>query len=161
MQNTHNMPGGPACSALEKSPIALAAIAILCNSLPKPATSRRRYCINFPVFHVLQKWRRATPSYLESVQTDMNASMRAILVDWLVEVCQEYRLVSDTLFLAVSYLDRYLSLVPVSRSRLQLVGVTCLLLAAKYEEIYAPQVGAIWDLLPIVCSTASASFTGK
>jgi len=89
----------------------------------------------------VQKWRRATPSYLESVQTDMNASMRAILVDWLVEVCQEYRLVSDTLFLAVSYLDRYLSLVPVSRSRLQLVGVTCLLLAAKYEEIYAPQVG--------------------
>jgi cyclin-A len=55
-------------------------------------------------------------------------------------VCQEYRLVSDTLFLAVSYLDRYLSLVRVTRDRLQLVGVTCLLLAAKYEEIYAPQV---------------------
>lgn len=109
--------------------------------MPKPSTIRRHYHINFPVFHVLQKLRRATPSYLESVQTDMNASMRAILVDWLVEVCQEYRLVSDTLFLAVSYLDRYLSLVPVSRSRLQLVGVTCLLLAAKYEEIYAPQVG--------------------
>lgn len=48
---------------------------------------------------------------------------------------------SDTLFLAVSYLDRYLSLIPVTRTRLQLVGVTCLLLAAKYEEIYAPQVG--------------------
>jgi Cyclin, N-terminal domain len=49
--------------------------------------------------------------------------------------------VSDTLFLAVSYLDRYLSLIPVTRNLLQLVGVTCLLLAAKYEEIYAPQVG--------------------
>ncbi len=48
---------------------------------------------------------------------------------------------SDTLFLAVSYLDRYLSLIPVTRNLLQLVGVTCLLLAAKYEEIYAPQVG--------------------
>ena len=55
-------------------------------------------------------------------------------------VMQEYRLVSDTLFLAISYIDRYLSLVPVMRSRLQLVGVTCLLVAAKYEEIYAPQV---------------------
>ena len=47
---------------------------------------------------------------------------------------------SDTLFLAVSYIDRYLSTHPVMRSRLQLVGVTCLLLAAKYEEIYAPNI---------------------
>ena len=53
---------------------------------------------------------------------------------------QEYKLVSDTLFLAVSYLDRYLSTHRVLRSRLQLVGVTCLLLAAKYEEIYAPNI---------------------
>lgn len=49
---------------------------------------------------------------------------------------------ADTLFLAVSYLDRYLSLRVVPRARLQLVGVTCMLLAAKYEEIYAPQVPA-------------------
>ena len=55
---------------------------------------------------------------------------------------QEYKLVADTLFLAVSYLDRYLSLRVVPRARLQLVGVTCMLLAAKYEEIYAPQVPA-------------------
>ena len=54
---------------------------------------------------------------------------------------------SDTLFLAVSYLDRYLSLIPVTRNLLQLVGVTCLLLAAKYEEIYAPQVGILGALL--------------
>ena len=47
---------------------------------------------------------------------------------------------SDTLYLAVSYLDRYLSTHRVMRSRLQLVGVTCLLLAAKYEEIYAPNI---------------------
>jgi len=47
--------------------------------------------------------------------------------------------VADTLFLAVSYLDRYLSLRCVPRARLQLVGITCMLLAAKYEEIYAPQ----------------------
>jgi len=40
----------------------------------------------------------------------------------------------------VSYIDRYLSTHPVMRSRLQLVGVTCLLLAAKYEEIYAPNI---------------------
>lgn len=46
---------------------------------------------------------------------------------------------SDTLFLAISYIDRFLSLHVVPRQQLQLVGVSCMLLAAKYEEIYAPQ----------------------
>ena len=49
---------------------------------------------------------------------------------------------SDTLFLSVAYIDRFLSLADVKRSRLQLVGVTCMLVASKYEEIYAPQVRA-------------------
>lgn len=53
---------------------------------------------------------------------------------------QEYELVSDTLFLAISYIDRFLTVRQIERSRLQLVGVACLLIAAKYEEIYAPQV---------------------
>ena len=46
---------------------------------------------------------------------------------------------SDTLFLAISYVDRFLSMHAVPRAKLQLVGVACMLLAAKYEEIYAPQ----------------------
>lgn len=41
----------------------------------------------------------------------------------------------------MAYIDRFLSLTDVKRSRLQLVGVTCMLVASKYEEIYAPQVG--------------------
>lgn len=66
--------------------------------------------------------------------------MRGILVDWLVEVAAEFRLVSDTLFSAVGFVDRVLSARAVPRARLQLVGVACMLLASKYEEIYAPQV---------------------
>lgn len=66
--------------------------------------------------------------------------MRGILVDWLVEVAQEYKLVSETLYLTVDYLDRYLSVVPLQRSQLQLLGVACMLLASKFEEIYAPSV---------------------
>ena len=84
--------------------------------------------------------RRPATTYMESVQTDINPVMRSILVDWLVEVGQEYRLTSDTLFLSVALADRFLSLVDVRRNRLQLVGITCMLVAAKYEEIYAPQV---------------------
>ena len=77
---------------------------------------------------------------MESVQSDINPMMRSILLDWLVEVGQEYRLTSDTLFLSAAYIDRFLSLVDVKRNRLQLVGVTAMLVASKYEEIYAPQV---------------------
>jgi hypothetical protein len=66
--------------------------------------------------------------------------MRAILVDWLVEVHMKFRLVPETLYLCVNILDRYLGLVDVERSRLQLVGVTALFIAAKYEEIYPPEV---------------------
>ena len=49
-------------------------------------------------------------------------------------------MVSDTLFLAVSCIDRFLSIQNVPRSQLQLVGVTCMMLASKYEEIYPPTV---------------------
>lgn len=84
--------------------------------------------------------RRAAANYMEEVQEDINANMRGILIDWLVEVAEEYKLVPDTLYLTVSYIDRYLSNNVVNRQRLQLLGVTCMLIAAKYEEICAPQV---------------------
>ncbi|EFJ26373.1 hypothetical protein SELMODRAFT_412894 [Selaginella moellendorffii] len=84
--------------------------------------------------------RRPTTNFMEVVQRDINASMRGILVDWLVEVAEEYKLVPDTLYLTVSYIDRYLSANVVNRQRLQLLGVSCMLIAAKYEEICAPQV---------------------
>ena len=77
---------------------------------------------------------------MQTVQQDVNNSMRSILVDWLVEVAQEYKLVSETLFLAINYIDRFLSSEVAPRRKLQLVGITCMLVAAKYEEIYAPQI---------------------
>ncbi|XP_017701045.2 cyclin-A1-3 isoform X2 [Phoenix dactylifera] len=56
------------------------------------------------------------------------------------EVAEEYRLVPDTLYLTVNYIDRYLSGNEMNRQRLQLLGVVCMFIAAKYEEICAPQV---------------------
>lgn len=73
-------------------------------------------------------------------QPDINDSMRTILVDWLVEVSEEYRLNGETLYLAVNYIDRFLSFMSVVRAKLQLVGATAILLAAKFEEIYPPEV---------------------
>jgi len=83
---------------------------------------------------------RPRHDYMETVQKDINQTMRGILVDWLGEVAEEYKLQSQTLFLTVSYVDRLLSVVSVHRTKLQLIGITCMLLASKYEEIYPPSV---------------------
>ena len=45
---------------------------------------------------------------------------------------QEYNLVSETLFLAVSFLDRFLSVQFIPRAMLQLAGITSVLFASKY-----------------------------
>ncbi|MBA0810018.1 hypothetical protein Gohar_002040 [Gossypium harknessii] len=85
--------------------------------------------------------RRPLPDYIEKVQKDVSMSMRGVLVDWLVEVAEEYKLVSDTLYMTVSYIDRFLSLNPLNRQRLQLLGVSSMLIASrKYEEITPPNV---------------------
>ena len=83
--------------------------------------------------------------YLPSVtymagQSDINEKMRAILVDWIIEVHLKFKLLPETLFLTVGLIDRYLERVSIKRGNLQLVGVTCMLVASKYEEIYAPEV---------------------
>lgn len=77
---------------------------------------------------------------LDAVQTEVTQHMRAILVDWLVEVAMEFNLGTQTLFLSVNYLDRMLESVPIPTTTLQLVGITCMLIAAKYEEIVPPSV---------------------
>ncbi|XP_019381108.1 PREDICTED: cyclin-A1 isoform X2 [Gavialis gangeticus] len=82
---------------------------------------------------------RPKPCYMRK-QPDITAGMRAILVDWLVEVGEEYKLRTETLYLAVNFLDRFLSCMSVLRGKLQLVGTAAVLLAAKYEEIYPPEV---------------------
>lgn len=83
---------------------------------------------------------RPKPMYMRK-QPDISHSMRTVLIDWLVEVGEEYRLQSETLCLAASYIDRFLSVMSVVRAKLQLVGTAAMFIAAKYEEIYPPDVG--------------------
>ncbi|KAH7660767.1 cyclin A protein [Dioscorea alata] len=84
--------------------------------------------------------RRPLANYIETVQTDITANMRGILVDWLVEVAEEYKLVADTVYLTVSYVDRYLSSNAITRQQLQLLGVASMFIASKYEEIGPPHM---------------------
>ncbi|XP_075706151.1 cyclin-A1 [Rhinoderma darwinii] len=82
---------------------------------------------------------RPKPYYMRK-QPDITSAMRTILVDWLAEVREEYKLRNETFFLAINYLDRFLSCMSVLRGKLQLVGTAAILLASKYEEIYPPEV---------------------
>ncbi|KAM4597192.1 G2/mitotic-specific cyclin-B2 [Fundulus diaphanus] len=73
--------------------------------------------------------------------SEITAQMRGILVDWLVQVHARFQLLPETLYLTVAILDRFLQVQPVSRRKLQLVGVTAMLVACKYEEMFSPEVG--------------------
>ena len=60
--------------------------------------------------------------------------MRAILVDWLVDVSVHFEVMSETLHYAVNYIDRTLSQVQVDKGKLQLVGVACMKVADVFNE---------------------------
>lgn len=86
-----------------------------------------------------EKKRKPSASYM-SRQSDINSKMRAILVDWLVDVHCKYDLLPQTLHIASHLIDQYLEKdLSVPRQKLQLVGVTALFIASKYEEIYPPE----------------------
>ncbi|CAN7052856.1 hypothetical protein BRARA_G02190 [Brassica rapa] len=80
------------------------------------------------------------PNYMEN-QPDINERMRGILVDWLIEVHYKFELMEETLYLTINLIDRFLAVTQhVPRKKLQLVGVTAMLLACKYEEVSVPVV---------------------
>merc|ERR1712013_239068 len=70
----------------------------------------------------------------------INDKMRAVLVDWLVEVQVQFKLLQETLFSTISIVDRFLAIegLAITRSKPQLVGVAAMFLASKVEEVYAP-----------------------
>ncbi|KFY21928.1 hypothetical protein V493_06983 [Pseudogymnoascus sp. VKM F-4281 (FW-2241)] len=94
------------------------------------------------IFDYLKELEVATmpnPVYMKH-QEDLEWKMRGILVDWLIEVHTRFHLLPETLFLAVNILDRFLSAKVVQLDRLQLVGVTAMFIASKYEEVLSPHV---------------------
>jgi G2/mitotic-specific cyclin-B, other len=64
--------------------------------------------------------------------------MRAILFDWLIDVHLKFTLRQETLFLCRHLIDGFLTVNSIERTKLQLVGITALFIASKYEEIYPP-----------------------
>lgn len=74
-------------------------------------------------------------------QKEVTAKMRTVLIDWLNEVHLQFHLFTETYYLTVGIIDRYLrDYTKTSRKNLQLVGVAAMFLACKYEEMYPPML---------------------
>ncbi|KAF8082190.1 hypothetical protein N665_0844s0004 [Sinapis alba] len=88
--------------------------------------------------------------YYLTTQTKASPTTRGILINWLIEVHSKFDLMHETLYLTMNLLDRYLSQVPVLKNEMQLIGLTALLLASKYEDYWHPRIK---DLISISAET--------
>ncbi|GAA6037487.1 hypothetical protein JCM8097_008212 [Rhodosporidiobolus ruineniae] len=93
----------------------------------------------FQYMSELEEQSMPNPRYMDH-QTEIEWSMRTTLIDWLLQVHMRYHMLPETLWIAVNIIDRFLSNRVVSLVKFQLVGVTAMFVAAKYEEIMAPSV---------------------
>ena len=71
-------------------------------------------------------------------QTKLNEKRRSKLINWLIQINYNFKLLPETLFITVNIIDRYFSLNHIAKWEVQLVGVAAMLIATKYEEIYPP-----------------------
>jgi hypothetical protein len=78
--------------------------------------------------------------YLTKVQTEIKDTSLAFLIEWIIDVHRKFRLVPESLYVTVFLLDKYMSKKQITKTQLQLLGVTTLWIAAKYEEIYPPEL---------------------
>lgn len=102
------------------------------------------YCVEYQ-HSISNELRKGETKYLPNAdylasQSDVSTAMRATLLDWLIEVHLKFKLRQETLYLTVLLIDRYLDQVEISRRKLQCVGIVAMLVAAKYEEIYPPEI---------------------
>ena len=73
-------------------------------------------------------------------QNEINEQMRSILVDWIIDIHHKFGFTDETLFMTVLIIDRYATIRQISRMKLQLLGITALMIACKHEEIDLPKI---------------------
>ncbi|AJV66396.1 ALS_1a_G0037850.mRNA.1.CDS.1 [Saccharomyces cerevisiae] len=80
---------------------------------------------------------RPNPYYMQN-QVELTWPFRRTMIDWLVQLHFRFQLLPETLYLTINIVDRFLSKKTVTLNRFQLVGVSALFIAAKFEEINCP-----------------------
>lgn len=97
------------------------------------------YVMDIFKYYQTKELQSLTKKYLNN-QSEITENMRAILVDWLVEIQQNYTLNHETLYLAVKMVDQYLMRQNIKKTDFQLLGATAMLIAAKYDERIPPAI---------------------
>ena len=82
---------------------------------------------------------KINPNYFEN-QTEINQSMRSILIDWLIDVHNKFQFKEETIYIAIYIIDNYLSKRIIKRHKFQLLGITSLFIASKVNEIYIRRI---------------------
>ncbi|XP_030271368.1 G1/S-specific cyclin-D1 [Sparus aurata] len=93
--------------------------------------------LNDRVLHTMLKAEEnylPSPNYFKCVQKEIVPTMRKIVATWMLEVCEEQKCEEEVFPLAMNYLDRFLSVETTRKTRLQLLGATCMFLASKMKE---------------------------
>lgn len=93
----------------------------------------------FEYLKVLEEATMPNPDYMAH-QDHLEWHLRGVLVDWLIEVHARFHLLPETMFLAINIIDRFLSARVVELEKFQLVGITAMFIASKYEEVLSPHV---------------------
>ena len=93
----------------------------------------------FDYLKVLEEATMPNPDYMDH-QDHLEWHLRGVLIDWLIEVHTRFHLLPETIFLAINIIDRFLSTRVVELEKLQLVGITAMFIASKYEEVLSPHV---------------------
>ncbi|KAK1279838.1 putative cyclin-B3-1 [Acorus gramineus] len=93
----------------------------------------------YEYYWIMEVQNPSLANYMD-IQTDVTPRLRGILINWLIEVHHKFQLMEETLFLMVELNDRFLSMVSIDKDQLQLVGLTALLLASKYEDFWHPKI---------------------
>jgi hypothetical protein len=68
-------------------------------------------------------------------QNELSESHRFIVVDHLLHMCVQNRLRDESFFMAVEMMDAHLSSTPTKLCEIELIAITSLFVATKYEEV--------------------------
>ncbi|XP_050400045.1 cyclin-O [Patella vulgata] len=96
--------------------------------------------------HRLSAERRFHPHRCLAMQSEVTPGMRGLLVNWISKIHHQLALNQDTLFLTVNIIDRILACKRLSADGLQLLGLTCLLVASKQEEVTPPEIQELFEV---------------
>ena len=82
----------------------------------------------------MEDFYRVQSNYFAYVQTEVKPWMRKMLSSWMLEVCKNQSREDDVFVLAMNILDRFLSVQPIGKRHLQLLGTVCMFIAAKLRS---------------------------